>query len=291
MTPSRLLSLVGASALALLLAVAPGCVKGKMKAVLGKDGSGTITQSQTVDLSKFEGLAEMFKGLNPGGEEGGDDPIKQIDEESDPEAIKKKLAGKKGVELLSATRTDDADKKTRTAEHKVKFTTLEDYFRSGIAKGVDVKLEQLEGGAWKLTEVMGDTGGDDPEAAAMQEQMMEGFKPMLEPFMGDLEMSFSIELPGTIVETNGTKNEAGTGVTWKLGFAELFDAKKRSFTVTFKGDGLTLKPFHVVTDQQGEVKDPKAKPAAKPDAPKDEAPKEPAPKEPEAPKEPAGEPK
>lgn len=286
MTASRI-ARFGTLAAALVLFALPSCIKAKAKVALGKDGSGTITETDTLDMSKMGELAEMMKGMGGGGggpggpggpgdgKAGGEDPFKELDEESNPDSIKKKLAGKKGIELLSATRSEDTEKKTRTSERKIKFATFEDYYRCGLTKSLDVQLESVDG-AWKLTQNMTMPGGDAGGAEA--EQMATMMKPMLEPFLGEMEMNFSIDLPGTVVETNGTKNDAGTGVTWKMGFADLFDAKKRSFTVTFKGEGLTLKPFHLVIDEKGVAGDPKAKPATDP---KD------APKEPEAPKEPA----
>ena len=52
-------------------------------------------------------------------------------------------------------------------------------------------------------------------------------------------------LPGPIVETNGTKGEDGTTVSWKLAWDDLKDGKAEAQSVTFKGEGLDLKPFTV----------------------------------------------
>ena len=43
------------------------------------------------------------------------------------------------------------------------------------------------------------------------------FMPMLAGFMKDFEMSMIVKVPGTVLETNGTKAETGSGAMWKLG--------------------------------------------------------------------------
>lgn len=275
-----------ASRLATLLAgcvllVAPGCMKGNENMVLNKDGSGTTTMKVVVDTGKMNEIMEMFKGMMSGGEgmgEGESPMKKEMEDKMSADELKKKLEGKKGVELISATPIDDAEKKLKGFEAKVKFASLEDFFRAGLDESIDVRLEDLGGGAWRLTRknVMPGQGDSDevPEEAAGQMEMVKG---MLEPYVADLEMVVTIALPGTVTETNGTKNEAGTSVTWKMGFEDMLDAKKRQQVVTFKAEGLTLKPFHLRVDGEGKAEDVVAKPA--------EAPKEPAaPATPVAPK-------
>ena len=66
-----------------------------------------------------------------------------------------------------------------------------------------------------------------------------------EPFLKSLEYDRKLTLPGTIVETNGTKGEDGSTVSWKLTFDDIKNGKVEPQTVTFKGEGLELKPFTV----------------------------------------------
>lgn len=87
----------------------------------------------------------------------------------------------------------------------------------------------------------GAPGGPGGPGGAMMGAMM----PMLEKYLAGLEWTRTLKLPGTIVETNGTRSEDGSSVTWKLTFADMKDGKAAPQTVTFKGDGLDLKPFTV----------------------------------------------
>jgi hypothetical protein len=236
--------------------VLPGCVKAQVAVGLNKDGSGTITETATLDMSKLGEIMAMFEGMGGGGE-GGDGGLQsQIDDETNPEKVKEKLKGKKGVELISATRTEDKEKKTQTSEKKIKFQTLEDYFRSGDEKSAVVRLEQLPDGAWKFTRQMVRKGIDDQgEMPAEAAGMMEMVKGMLQPYMENMEMGATMTLPGTIVETNGTKSADGTSVTWKYTFDGLFGKDVLKQVVVFKGEGLTLKPFHIKIDDEANATD------------------------------------
>jgi hypothetical protein len=251
---------LAAACAAVSLLVLPACVKAKVSATLNKDGSGVATESAVMDMSKMEEIMGSMGGMMGGGEggEGGmPDVQKELDNESDPEKIKEKLKGKKGIELVSVTRVDDPEKKTRTTEQKIKFASLEDYFRSGAEKSVSVKLEQLADGAWRFTRQIA-RDGDDPETGEMGAEaagMMEMAKGMLEPFMADMEMTATYTVPGTITETNGTKSADGTSVTWTYKFANLTQKEALKQTVTFKGEGITLKAFSIKLDKEGVASD------------------------------------
>jgi hypothetical protein len=268
--------------------------------VLEKDGSGTFRETTTLDLSKMGEVVELFKAVTGGGEEPGADGkpgatnpmVKQVEDGADPREIKKRLEGKPGVRLQLLSKAEDFEKQTATVDTKIKFNTIEALLRSGLGSSttrlVDLRLEEGKDGTWTLTRKMFLPGMDlDAEPSPEAAQQMEMGKAMFEPYLGDMEVVWSIDLPGTVVATNGTKNEAGTSVTWKLTFNDMTDPKKLKQSVTFKGEGLTLKPFHVRVDQQGEADAAEpvtptepAKPAEPPVAPD-------APKPPETPKEPA----
>lgn len=288
--------LLGACLLAL-----PACMKAKGEAVLAQDGSGTITEKATFEQAAIAQLIEMA-ALQSGGQDAGggggqqDAMTKGIEGMMNLDAIKKRYAGKAGVTLQSISRTDDLEQGTVAIETKAKFTTIDAYFRVGagmLGRAAEIRLAETSPGVWTFSRGVwfsyaGVVINDElPEDMAAQ---IEGMKPMLEGIVGGLEIVLSLQVPGTIVETNGTKNAAGTGVSWTFGFADLTNVKKMKQSVTFKADGLALKPFHIRIGPDGRVEDvDAAASAAPPKAPvTPNAPKEPvAPKEPAPPKEPA----
>lgn len=268
MTLSRFASRLGVLLAVLALAVAPGCIKSKVEMSIHKDGSGTYSDSNTLDMSKVSELEEMVKGMMGGadpGAMGGEDPMAKAKEEMEgdfnPEKLKAKLQGKKGVELVSATDVSDAEKQTRTAAKTIKYASLEDYFRSGIEKSVEIKLSE-SGGVWTFTRRQLRQGMDDAEGGMGEEAagMVEMMKGMFEPYMEGMELSATITVPGTITATNGTKNEAGNAVTWKFDFERMMAQEAILSSVSFKGEGLTLKPFHLKIDENGKITDGAAAP-------------------------------
>lgn len=250
--------------LAALLLALPGCMKMDQKIALSSNGSGTVTMKMVMDMGKMEELMAMFQGMQPPAAEGEvrEDPAKELQEKVDVDEFKKQLSGRKGIEVVSATGIDDAEKKLKGFEAVIKFATLEDFFRAGMDTMHTVKLEDAGEGRWKLTRTRTLPEGMDASSEEATAQM-EMFKPMLEPMMGDLSMVFALAVPGTIVETNGTKDESGKVTSWKLGFNELMSPKAEPMVVVFKPEGdVTLKPFHLTTDQEGNVSEPgAAKPA------------------------------
>lgn len=250
--------------LAALLLALPGCMKMDQKIALSSNGSGTVTMKMVMDMGKMEELMAMFQGMQPPAAEGEvrEDPAKELQEKVDVDEFKKQLSGRKGIEVVSATGIDDAEKKLKGFEAVIKFATLEDFFRAGMDTMHTVKLEDAGEGRWKLTRTRTLPEGMDATSEEATAQM-EMFKPMLEPMMGDLSMVFALAVPGTIVETNGTKDESGKVTSWKLGFNELMSPKAEPMVVVFKPEGdVTLKPFHLTTDQEGNVSEPgAAKPA------------------------------
>jgi len=226
-----------------------------------KDGSGTAQVKVVMDMAKVQEIMAMFGPMLGGGEgegEGGGGMMKELEGKTDLEEMKKKLAGKKGIELISANAIADPEKKQKGFDAKLKFASLEDYFRAGLDMGHSIKLEDAGEGRWRLTRSVGAGGEEEAAQAEMFKGMLEPMMGELQPLVGELEMAFTISLPGTIVETNGIKNEAGTGVTWKQGFAAMLDGKAANQVVVFRPEpGLTLKAFDLSTDKDGAVTDAK----------------------------------
>ena len=288
---------------ALLFVGTTGCLKTQATLVIAKDGSGSLSDSATIDLGKLDAMVEGLLGMLGGGQEGtptgglAGGPggmVKAAKATVDTEAFKKRLEGKTCVTLQSVSSSEDFEKKTATSEFRLKFASLADCLAVGLGSAttinVDLKLEKGTEGSWTLTRKVVLPGGVElpettsPEAA----QQVDMFKMLLQPYLDELSITWNVTVPGKVVSTNGTQNAAGDTVTWKIGFDGLFDRKNLSQTVTFAGEGLSLKPFHVRIDMSGkaQAEDATVVPPTAPKAP--DSPKEPAaPKSPEAPKEPA----
>ena len=285
MPARRTFSLASVLGLALVVLVTPGCMKRKSTLVLGKDGSGSLTDHLTLDLSKFTEIADAVGAMAPM-------LVKYVEAGkggTDVADIQKRMAGKTCMRLQRTSQTHDFEANTLAAEVRLKFTSLADCLSSApgtaSARNSEVSLEQGVDGTWTLTQKLVPGGFEVPETLPPEVQAQADMgKLAFADAMSAFEMVFEFEVPGTIVATNGTKSEAGNTVTWKLGFEEITDPKNLKQTVTFKGEGLTLKPFRIRLDESGQAL---AKPPALPGGiPGGDAPKEPA-KAPDAPKEPA----
>ena len=253
-----LVAAVGAFALLL-----SACIKLSDDATVKADGSGSFSTTTTIDLSAMKGIEAAFKGMgpaSPGGADAGMDGAGDkpaAPKKEDPlEEMKKEWKGIEGLELTKAT-SEEKDGKINIAA-EANFKTLEAYARASstemnasLKKNADgsytLKFSSDEDAAPPADAAMGDGAGMD--APAMGEDpaagMAAAFMPMLEPFMKDLEMKRKLTLPGTIVETNGTKGDDGSTVSWKITFADVKTGKLPAQTVTFKGEGLDLKPFSI----------------------------------------------
>jgi hypothetical protein len=76
---------------------------------------------------------------------------------------------------------------------------------------------------------------------------------MFEPFFATLATRRTLKLPGEVVETNGTKSEDGTSVTWSAGYDDLMN-KGVLHRVAFRGEGIEWKPFHAQADFEALVR-------------------------------------
>lgn len=255
-------SLVVASALALV-----GCIKETDDVTVAADGSGTYTETITVDLAAMKGIAEAMGGKPT--EEKDDAAMEDgkpgADKEDPLEDLKAKWKDIPGLEVTKAT-SEEKDGKI-LVRVEAKFKTLEAYARAtGIEMHADLKKNA--DGSWTLTFASDDKQAGTPgePGAAMDDpgaEMAKSMLPMLEPFMKDIEIVRKLTLPGTITETNGTKSEDGASVTWKVTWEEIKKGGNvPAQSVTFKGAGVELKPFSVKRDKD------EAAPDEPPTAPK-----------------------
>jgi len=235
MSPKTLAPLALLLALLLALAVLPACTQTSESAKVEKSGKGKATLHTVVDKKMTEGFVMMLQSMGYAG--AGVDPTAHLD----PERIKKRLANADGIQVLSATRTEDAEKGTIDVTVEIAFDSLEKLYTSGALLGVGAKLEKLDDGNYRFTRSF--LAENLPQAGNVEgEQMFEGMIMMMEPYLKGLEFTASLEVPTKVIETSGEK-VSDTQVRWKIGFTDLPKAAKRTQSVVFSGAGLDWKPF------------------------------------------------
>ena len=245
-----------------------GCLKSDSKTTLVKDGSGSIEFSIVFDLVKSKELDDLRKALFPApppppatpameGDPAMGEPAAPKDDgpgaRFSKETIEKNLKKFDGLELKSHSReVKDGQDTTRMV---IAFKSWETLCKSGGMGLTAVTLTKAEDGTYTivLDPLAGQSPGDNAGGGGMG-AALEGFLPMLESSMGGFEVKSSLTLPGTIGETNGTKSEDGTTVSWTMAWKDIVKAvaeKKKDGTlmkVTFKGEGIDWKPFSYKPD-------------------------------------------
>ncbi len=269
---------LGALASACVAAFASvGCIKTDDKTTLAKDGSGTVDVTITIDMSKMKEMKDMFSAMMPQtppaaepameGEPAMGEPAAPKKEDDgfssqfSREEVEKDLKKYEGLELK--------DYKTETTDGKqvvhmvIAFKSWESLCKSGATGNKAITLTKGEDGNYTIVfDAMGGQGpgaggaGGADAGGADAGAMMEGMLPMLEGFMGGLEFKSAITVPGAIIETNGTKSEDGATVSWSMAWKDItasIKEKKKDGTlmkVTFKGEGIDLKPFSFKPDAE-----------------------------------------
>ncbi|MCC7139915.1 MAG: hypothetical protein IT460_15950 [Planctomycetes bacterium] len=240
----------------------PGCIKAHDDATVTSDGSGHYGETITIDLSAMKGIADAI-GAAMGGKPDdagmdGDKPAPEEKKDDPLEDMKKEWKDIEGLEVTKATSKEENGKVL--IEVEAKFKTLEAYAK---ATGIEMnaELKKNDDGSWTLRFFSDESKeGGDKDAPGMGDpagDMGAAMLPMFEGFMKELEMARKLKVPGEIVETNGTKGDDGT-VSWKVTWEDI--KKGHSLpaqTVTFKGDGLALKPFTVRREHKGGGMGPK----------------------------------
>lgn len=252
-----------------------GCIKNEQKTTIQKDGSGSVSQSVSIDLESFKKLAEMMKAM--GGPQGGDAKGPDFTDEDLPMnlgEIEKKAKSIPGLELKNAKAERKDGKYVMSFD--ATFAEWSLLGKANLFSGAADLVKNADGSYTFTLDALGGQGdkpaggkpGDGADGLGGMDPA--AMMPMLEPFLGTLEIKEAITLPGEIVETNGTKSEDGSTVSWKIGFKELMGGKGANLMkVTFKGEGLDLKPFSYKPDPKELMKDKPGKPAGgpPPDAP------------------------
>lgn len=244
--------------LALAVAVGfTGCLQMEDKSVLAKDGSGTAVIDATFDLEKLEQLRDMAKAFMGQGEPAGEGETPKVPKlvaDWSEESIKEKLKGFPGIELVKYTGEKKDGKQSVHLEFKYK--DIVEYAKAGLLGFKAAELVKNEDGSWtlKLDPALGmgamlaGAGGD---AAKGEAEGLGGLDPgmfieQLQSIIGTFEMKSKLTVPGTITETSGAKDGEST-VSWTYNWKTMMDSREAKkavyWTVSFKGEDITLKPF------------------------------------------------
>ena len=260
----RIAAVVTAAATVVLV----GCIKSDAKTTLNKDGSGVLTERMEMDLTKMKPLMDMVQEMAKGfgGEPGMDgaamaEPAAPMDPTSTFKEMEAKMRKVEGLTVKEFT-TAATDTKI-TAAFTVEFKEWSLLGKGGaLTSGVELAKNAddtytitLDPSGGQMGNQGAGGGGGGPDAAAIL--------PMFEQFLGTMEVASTLTVPGTITETNGTKSEDGSSVSWKFGFKDLTAGKPITQKVTFKGEGLELKPFKFTPNPE-EMMDFMGKKPAKP---------------------------
>jgi hypothetical protein len=221
-------------------------------------------------------------GMDEPGMSGGDPAAAPPPAEDPLGRLKNRWKDIPGLEVTKAT-SEEKDGRV-TVDVEATFSTLEAYARaSGIEMGAELVLNS--DGTYTLTFERrinpamrayaenggmpkrpagtppegGEAGMDATAPGGMEggdgEKGSDGPSPAiaaaLEKSLAGLEVVRTLKLPGAVLETNGTKSEDGTSVTWKATVADLKDPRAGTYFVKFKGDGLDLKAFKVERGGRG----------------------------------------
>jgi hypothetical protein len=273
---------------ALLLGAA--CMKQESKTTVLKDGSGTIVYTMTNDLVAWGKLRAQLAPFIGGSSASGSDPAADAEPLVDVDDFTHlKVEGIKWTKPPEQTVKDGK----QTIRLEAAFSDWSLLGKANLVFG-SASLAKNEDGTWTWTLASPFdfasflSGSSSPEGASGLSpemlQMIQAAIPLFQEYLGGLEVAQTLTLPGTIVETNGTKSEDGTTVSWKIGFKDVV-AGKTTMKVTFKGEGLELKPFQTKPDPRRLIDKltkprPKAPPTVTPSTPGEPKPGEPKPGEP-----------
>ncbi len=268
-----------AALLAAAALFAGGCMKTDDVVKVQKDGSGSYVEDVAVDSAAAARLEERWEKFHaaipglPGGAPGGEAPPPAMEGDKPAEPAKpvdplKRLEERlKAIEGLEVTKFERGEKDGKGTLHlEANFKTLEAYAKATFISTAG-ELKKNEDGSWTLSfgsafgrrnagrPGAGEPGMGDPGMGEGGPRggpgggiagMLAFLGPDGEKDLEGLAVTRKVTLPGEIVSTNGTKADGdATTVTWTLDLKTLKESKDQAQTVTFKGEGLDLKPFQL----------------------------------------------
>jgi hypothetical protein len=258
--------------LLMLLAVAAplsctGCFQMKAEYVIAKDGSGSASLHTVVDRHTWKVIEKFYEANFGGGAaEGGaqEMPAKALfDSWAKADEIKKRIEGKRGVELIHAEQTEDVEQNTLTVESCVRFDRLEDFYRSGVEPHTEVELASGKDGTWTLTRtILPPDDGLDERRAKKVRDTVKNYSPILRKFFEKATIDIDLITPTIVLATTGVRSEDAAAVHWHFATADIAVATPPTTTITIVGAGLHWRPFHLRIDLNGRVTDLLAEPTA-----------------------------
>ncbi|MBK1826857.1 hypothetical protein [Haloferula rosea] len=217
---------------AVIALVVTSCIEHHVVLTVNKDGSGTITEETTMGGAAL-GMMGAF-----GGEAAGNPMDDLVDEE---EAKKKAALMGEGVTLDKVEAIDANGRKGGKAIYSFKdINQLKYSYGDSISEMGEDAAEQageeveksepiefsLKDGVLTVknkeaAEAIADEEGGEEDAA--EEEMDEASLAMAKQMMGDMKMSFKIEIPGGIEETNATNVEGNTVTMMEMHMGKLLE--------------------------------------------------------------------
>lgn len=225
----RFKSLISCCVFALATALLSACIKVDQDLVLNGDGTGTFHVRYGMKTETIAQIEAMAKEGQPG-----DSPA-QMPFHFDEAKVRKdfEVYAKDGV-TLESFKSEVIDG-WKFIELRMKFATLEGLGKTEFL--ADRKLVLKHEGDRYVLEQRPDSphvpekNADAPEVQDMMAAMMKGF-----------HAGMSVQVPGDVVECNGTQD--GRKVSWVFDLEKdpqaLKKAQQLNMKVAFKGDGLKL---------------------------------------------------
>jgi len=222
----KLITLVGAAALALLTT---SCLQQHTTLSLNKDGSGTITETTALG-------AQMLAMMGAAGGEG-QDPLAEMIEQAKARSAEAAKTMGEGVTVKEVKALNEGGKKgfvvvyAFTDINKLKYS-----FGQGMGDNPEednndpIQMSYKDG----VLTVLNDYDQEEGDAAADEdeEEIDDASMAMAKQMMADMRVSFSLEFPGGIAETNAEHVDGGKVTLIDIDMGKLVqnEAKFKEFT-------------------------------------------------------------
>ncbi len=184
-------------ALCCLALMAAGCISYQQNTTFAEDGSGRIVVDTWLDYYGTEEDGAETSSETP--------PPPEISEELGPA-----FAGLEGVQVEENwTRVEgEGDKKREHTHLALAFDKVETLNGFGVFKNQELSFEKV-GPKFVFTQVIRNERADDeeeasPESEELARTLFEGYT-----------FTYTLTMPGSVSETNGTLTEGGQTVTWE----------------------------------------------------------------------------